>query len=518
MKRLKLASIFLVLIFVASCSLGKKYLSPKGPDSTAPEQNIRQNESPQKSWESDSESYLRAGIQKLQNQAYEAAIQEFKKALILDPHRADAYYYLALAEHKSGHLDDAVEGYRAALKANPELYEAIFNLAVIYSLQRKHDLALEQYYQGLNIFPDDPELHYNMGLCLDQMGKTDKAALEYQKACQLGPRMTDAYLQLAGLYERQGKVPEAIAEYQKALKISPGNEVAQKNLAVLSSRESEGEKTAQAQPAAGEPEDSQPQEGSMFSKLMFYPQKLYRSIRGDGRGKDDKGADEERLNMPQEAGHPGIKKSFNLGINNKLVTQKKVVFTNNVGDNTMKSKRTIAQLGYTPGLLKNTCLYLNLGSISMGFDQALDLNPQVKFEKAVAFAYGAGISSHVYNVPESPLGIKVNLDLLHYSPKGNDNEADTSLSAAAEVTEYQLAADTVYQGFRKFSPYLGLLYAKSSGSLDFSDSTGDISFDEKDQFGFRIGTGYDWRENIKLTAECRLLDESALSLLINYAF
>ncbi|MCL6584876.1 MAG: tetratricopeptide repeat protein [bacterium] len=505
MKRLKLASLFLMVIFSTSCSFGKKYLLPKGSDSLAAGQTSIQKEIQPKPLEG-AESYLQAGIEKLHNQDHEAAIQEFKKALILDPHRAEAYYYLALAEQKSGRLDDAAEGYRAAIKADPQLYEAIFNLAAIYSLQGKYDLALDRYYEGLNLMPDDPELHYNMGLCLEHMGKREKAIPEYQKAYQLDPGMVDAYLQLAGLYERQGMLSEAREEYQKVLKIAPGNEVAQKNLALLSTKAG-GEKAAQAEsplPAAGE----SAKEG-VFSRLMSYPKKLYRStIRG---GKEE----EENLKLPKEEDFSS--KRFHLNVHNKLVIQKKVVFTNGIGDNTIKSKRTIAQLGYASELFKNTRLYLNLGSVSMGFDQTLNLSPQVKFEKAVAFAYGVGICSDVYSIPESPLGIKLNLDLVRYSPKGNE-DGGSGISATAKVVEYEVAADTIYQGFSKFSPYLGLLYAKSSGSLDLSNLSANINFDEKDQFGCRLGTDYCWRENINLSAEYRMLDESALSLSIHYAF
>lgn len=517
MKRLKLVPLLLTLILFTSCSLGKRLSSFKksGPAANAASQNIRPKEgSPQGALENDAESHLQAGIAKLQNQANDDAVQEFKKALILDPRSTDAYYYLALAEQKNGHLDDAVEGYRAALKINPEFYGAIFNMAVIYSLQRKYDLAMERYYEALNIFPDDPELHYNMGLCFDLMGKANKAVPEYQKACQLDPRMVDPHLQLAALYERQGAVQEATSEYRKVLTIAPDQETAKKNLALLSSRE--GGKVAQGGPApekSTKPGTAQSGEGkqgilkSSWAKLIFYPKKLYRSV---GRG-------EEKPNITEvKAG--GTAQNFRLCLNNKLVTQKKVSFANSVGDNTMTSKRSVAQIGYVSGFLKNAQVYLNFGSVSMGFDQAVSAVSHVKFEKAAAFAWGAGISSTVYSLPQSPLGLKIDMDLLRYSPKADSNTAGSPLSGTAEVTEYQLAADTVYQGFSKFSPYLGLLYAKSSGSIELSNPDEKSDFDGKDQFGCRIGTGYNWRENVRLTAEYRLLDESALSFLVSYAF
>ncbi|MEW5800713.1 MAG: tetratricopeptide repeat protein [bacterium] len=523
MKRLKLVPLFLTLIFFVSCSLGKRLLHPEktSPAETAAGQNVKQKESgPQQgaAWENDAKSHLQAGIAKLQDHADEDAIMEFKKALILDPRSADAYYYLALAEQRMGHLDDAVEGYRAALKINPESYGAVFNLAVVYSLQRKYDLAMERYQEALNIFPDDPELHYNMALCYDLRGKASKAIPEYQKACQLDPRMVDAYLQLAALYERLNMDAEAKNEYQKVLKIAPDQETAKKNLAILTA-EKEGEKVAQkadqeGSKAAKPSEPAAPEEGkpgifrSSLAKLISYPKKLYNSIGGSS----------EESETVDTARADSRAKNFRLCLNNKLVTQKKVAFSNNAGDNTMTSKRSVVQVGYVPGFLNNTQVYLNLGSVSMGFDDNIDMGPAVKFEKAAAFAYGIGVSSSIYNLPQAPLGLTINMDFLSYSSKGEGNNSGNNVSATAEVTEYHLAADTVYQGFSKFSPYLGLLYAKSSGSLKLSNPDVTADFDEKNQFGCRLGTGYNWRENIKLTAEYRLLDESALSLLVNYTF
>ena len=521
MKRLKLVPLLLTLIFFTSCSLGKRLLffGKSGPAATAAGQkNIGPKEGmPQGSLENDAESHLQAGIAKLQNKANEDAIQEFKKALILNPRSTDAYYYLAVAEQKNGHLDDAVEGYRAVLKIDPEFYGAVFNLAVVYSLQRKYDLAMERYYEALNIFPDDPELHYNMGLCFDLMGKANKAVPEYQKACQLDPRMVDSHLQLAALYERQGLVKEATSEYQKALVINPDDETAQKGLASLFVKGQEAAKVAQGQTAPaktlepGSVESAEGKQGilkSSWSKLISYPKKLYNSIGGS--------AEEPRTTEAKAEG--GSAQNFRLCLNNKLVTDKKVSFGNGSGDNTMTSKRSVVQIGYVSGFLKNAQVYLNLGSVSMGFDQAVNAGSRVKFEKAAAFALGAGISSNIYNLPQSPLGLNIGMDLLHYSPKADSDSAGSNLSATADVTEYQLAADTVYRGFSKFSPYLGLLYAKSSGSIELSNPSGKADFDEKNQFGCRIGTGYNWRENVSLTAEYRFLDESALSFLVSYAF
>ncbi|MGA1874561.1 MAG: tetratricopeptide repeat protein [bacterium] len=493
----------------------------------------------------DTDSYLTAGIEKIRNQENEAAILELKKALIIDPGSAEAYYYLALAQQRVGRYDNALKNYQSALKYDSKFYEAHFNTAVIYSVQKKYDSAMESFRKASSLYSGDADLSYNMALCYEQMGNIEKAMAEYRKACHLDPSLAEANLRLAALLERKGMLSEALSEYEKVLKISPDSELARSKVKEISSRiqaekmkkEKEAAKAEVAEPvqeekvqvekkpepqkeevaeAPAEPESSQPEEGRVgkllkaskasLASIISLPKKVYHSVRGPETPDGQETPDGEEVRF---------KENLRLRLNSKLVTQKDVSFESLGEDNGIVSKRAIAQIGYTTRFLniftlKDTQVYVNFGSISMGFDKDIPASSPVAFEEAMAFAYGAGISSQVYDLPDRKVGIYANLDFLHYAPEIEE--------ATADLTEYQLAADAVYKGFSKFSPYLGLLYAKTSGSFELAGYAENLDFNEKNSLGCRIGTAYQWRQNIAFAGEYRLLDENALSLLIHYSF
>ena len=464
------------------------------------------------------EAYFSEGIQRLRNNENKAAALLFQKALIIEPGNADAFYYLGLAQQRIGQLDTATENYSLAIENDPSLYEAIFNLAAVHSVQKNYHLALDQYEKGLSIYPQDSELHYNMGLCYEQMGKAEEAVIEYGKSYQFEPNMLEARLRSAAIFESQGKTSAAVNEYQKILQISPNSQVAKKKLELLTLKE---EKVSEIDVGFDEiPEESSEKETgivkkvlkgskSTLGKVISYPKKLF------------KRSDEPKREEPVSP-----MKSIHFSLNTKFVMQKDVSFEENEenenSENSINSKRAIVRLGYTPQFLnrfflRDTQIYLNLGSVSMSFDEAIEDAPL--FEKAMAFAYGAGLRSNILNLP--PLGINLNFDYLKYAPEVESTSANSKITATADLTEYYLAADGVYKGFQKFFPYLGILYSNTSGNFELSGSSKsdfDKDFNEKEYIGYRIGTDYDWTENIRLTGEYRMMDENALSLLVNYSF
>lgn len=513
MKNVKLTALILISLFFVSCALGKNIFISKKPMGEEP---IPEHEEVLEEG-ADTESYLSAGIEKLRNQENKAAFIELKKALILNPGNTDAYYYLALAEQRMGYLDDAIESYQAALKNDPLFYEARFNLATIYGVRKEYNLALKQFKKALEIYPEDADLHYNMAFSYDQMGEKDKAIAGYKKASQLQPNMIDAYMRLAILYEFLEMPSEAMGEYRKVLKVDPDSEIAKRKLEELSSRERERTEITKVESApqpTQPPEQTQPEEGILknaLAKVLSLPKKLHRS------DKEPKVSEKQSVEFIEK---------FRFGLDSKFVTQKDVSFEENRVDNKITSKRAIAQVGYAADFLnvfnlKDTQMFVNLGSVSMGFDNLVNAgSDDYQVEKAMSLAYGAGVSSNVFNLPAYNLGVNVNLGFLHYAPEFdfvNQDTGDQKGTATVDITELQLAADTIYKGFNKFLPYFGLLYAQTSGSFEISGANS-LDFDGKDSIGCRIGTGYNWQKNLTLSGEFRLLDENALSLSLNYAF
>ena len=90
------------------------------------------------------------------------AVEEFKKAIEINPNYADAYHNLGNTYQQMGQLDLAIENYQKALSINPHLWQSYQNLAAIYFNQGQYDLALENIKKALEINPNDENLKQNL--------------------------------------------------------------------------------------------------------------------------------------------------------------------------------------------------------------------------------------------------------------------------------------------------------------------------------------------------------------------
>jgi tetratricopeptide (TPR) repeat protein len=189
------------------------------------------------------------------------AIEEFKRAVALDPHFPRAHYYLGLTyllKDGAARLDDAAEEFKVELNAHPEEFFANYYLGVVYVIQRKWDLAvgflekaariepnnpdpyfhLGQAYQGVERHRQaievlrksialNPELshndyqvttaHYRLGQSLIKAGQKEEGEKELQTAAELKSKSlsrdkekAEAYLNASDLHERNGKFPEIV--------------------------------------------------------------------------------------------------------------------------------------------------------------------------------------------------------------------------------------------------------------------------------------------------------------------
>jgi tetratricopeptide (TPR) repeat protein len=86
------------------------------------------------------------------------AVEEFKKAIELNPRYGDAYHNLANTYHQLGQDDLAIENYQKALSFNPNLWQSRQNLAAIYYAQQQLELAKKELRAALHIVPDNQNL------------------------------------------------------------------------------------------------------------------------------------------------------------------------------------------------------------------------------------------------------------------------------------------------------------------------------------------------------------------------
>jgi tetratricopeptide (TPR) repeat protein len=136
------------------------------------------------------------------------AVEEFKRAVALDPHFPRAHYYLGLTyllKDGAARLDDAAEEFKVELASNPEEFFANYYLGVIYVIQRKWEPAIALLEKASRREPDNPDPYFHLGQAYQSLDRHEKAISALRKAIDLNPELSHNDYQVATAHYRLGQ-------------------------------------------------------------------------------------------------------------------------------------------------------------------------------------------------------------------------------------------------------------------------------------------------------------------------
>ncbi|HEY1717934.1 MAG TPA: tetratricopeptide repeat protein [Verrucomicrobiae bacterium] len=122
-----------------------------------------------------------------------------------------------------GHKTEAVAEYRKALQIEPGRAESHGDFAALLDSAGKPDEALAEFRKALQMNPKIEPIHDNFGVLLVELGRLDEAIKQFTEAARLDP--TDAQPQfLTGkTLLRQGRDAEAMRHFREAVRLDPDN-------------------------------------------------------------------------------------------------------------------------------------------------------------------------------------------------------------------------------------------------------------------------------------------------------
>src|SRR4051794_10805300 len=113
-----------------------------------------------------------------------------------------------------GWLDEAVNEFKKAIDLDPESAHAHDNLATVFAEKGRFIDALESYLKAVRLEPQNPNTHHYLASFLSSRG-FDAAVAMYKKAIELDGSFVDAHVNLALTYGDRGMLDEATASLQK---------------------------------------------------------------------------------------------------------------------------------------------------------------------------------------------------------------------------------------------------------------------------------------------------------------
>ncbi|MDP4268227.1 MAG: tetratricopeptide repeat protein [Bacteroidota bacterium] len=147
------------------------------------------------------------------------AIENYDKAIELDPTDGILYFGRGNAWYKKGEFEKAIEDYNSVIKYKPEFAGAYNNRGNSYLRINDNDKAIEDYHNALRINPNEAETYNNIGICYGKKGEYDKSIKNYNEAIRIKPDYAFAFKNRAYDHYLSGEYNEAISDYNQAKEI-----------------------------------------------------------------------------------------------------------------------------------------------------------------------------------------------------------------------------------------------------------------------------------------------------------
>ena len=181
------------------------------------------------------EAYNNRGIAYDKKGQYDRAIEDFSKAIALnplDPINAKVYNSLGLIYFNLGRLKEAEREYKNALREKPSYPEARINLGNLYYSWGLLDEAIKEYVETIRRRPDLADAHYNLGLAYYRQRRLNEAADALKTAIKLKPDYAEAHSALGQVYGEMGSSDESIEEFENVVALTPDSANAHFDLGV----------------------------------------------------------------------------------------------------------------------------------------------------------------------------------------------------------------------------------------------------------------------------------------------
>jgi tetratricopeptide (TPR) repeat protein len=176
------------------------------------------------------EAYYNIGDALLRLGRIDDAIAVLNQSLAINPNTVQAHNNLGNAFLQKGRVDDAIAQFQAAVQINPGYAYAHLNLGNALLQKNQPDDALAQFKIAQSLEPGVAKSLYDLANALAQKGQLNDAILDYEQALKLQPNYPDAHYNLANTLAQKGQFDDAIAHYEKALELQPGYTGAENNL------------------------------------------------------------------------------------------------------------------------------------------------------------------------------------------------------------------------------------------------------------------------------------------------
>jgi len=152
---------------------------------------------------------------------YDRSIQDCNQALLIDPTDAGAFNIRANAYSDKGEKDRAIQDYDRAIYFRPTYSIAFDNRGMTYSDKGEYDRAIQDYDQAIRLNPNYAGAFKNRADAFCDKGEYGRALQDYDRAILLDSQDGSGLYGRARVRFLQDQIADAVPDLQRNLELQP---------------------------------------------------------------------------------------------------------------------------------------------------------------------------------------------------------------------------------------------------------------------------------------------------------
>jgi tetratricopeptide (TPR) repeat protein len=154
---------------------------------------------------------------------YDKSINEYQRAINLDPSDATSYHNLGLGWLKKKEFRKAIDAFNCTVALAPDYGTAYSNLGVCWLGLGDIEKAMAAYDLAVKIDPKNDYSFAGRGECYALKQDHDRAIADYDRALRLSPGRADVFLLRGQSWEKKRNYARAIADFEESLRRTSGD-------------------------------------------------------------------------------------------------------------------------------------------------------------------------------------------------------------------------------------------------------------------------------------------------------
>jgi len=176
-------------------------------------------------WAVEPETYIDQGLAKAEAGNHAGAIEDFSRAIKLNPSLPMAYLARAQSRVAKAEYRDAIKDYSRAIRLNNANAAAYLNRGQAHGMLKEYQAELDDSSQAIKIAPGYAEAYVNRGVAKTKLHDLRGAEGDFEHAIRLKPDLVASYYLLGIVRVMLGEARRGVDDYAKAMRLASGSPI-----------------------------------------------------------------------------------------------------------------------------------------------------------------------------------------------------------------------------------------------------------------------------------------------------